>query len=98
MASTASMMEVMPPLNLMLSDAEDAASELEDPETLDLSGHALMKLSRATPNYELTAMTLLLDGNNLQRLDNIHTYQCLEKVNKSLFTFYKPIAYRSLSI
>ena len=54
----------------------------DDPETLDLSNHGLTKLSRAAPGYELTTMTLLLDNNSLQRLDNIHTYQCLEKVRK----------------
>ena len=55
----------------------------DDPETLDLSSHGLTKLSRAAPGYELTTMTLLLDNNSLQRLDNIHTYQCLEKVSIS---------------
>lgn len=73
----------VPPLNLM-SD-EDAAleesSELDDPETLDLSGHGLTKLGRAAPGFELTTMTLLLDNNSLQRLDNIHTYQCIEKLS-----------------
>ena len=82
-ASTATMEVVVPPLPLM-SDTEDAvleeSSELDDPETLDLSSHGLIKLSRAAPGYDLTTLTLLLDNNSLQRLDNIHTYQCLEKV------------------
>ena len=77
----------VPPLPLM-SDTEDAvleedaykSSELDDPETLDLGSHGLTKLSRAAPGYDLTTLTLLLDNNSLQRLDNIHTYQCLEKV------------------
>ena len=60
----------------------------DDPETLDLSSHGLTKLSRAAPGYELTTMTLLLDNNSLQRLDNIHTYQCLEKVSKHLKTIF----------
>ena len=60
----------------------------DDPETLDLSSHGLTKLSRAAPGYELTTMTLLLDNNSLQRLDNIHTYQCLEKVSKHLETIF----------
>ena len=78
----------VPPLPLM-SDTEDAvleedaykSSELDDPETLDLGSHGLTKLSRAAPGYDLTTLTLLLDNNSLQRLDNIHTYQCLEKVS-----------------
>ena len=82
-ATTYVMMDV-PPLPLM-SESEDngaleESSELDDPETLDLSAHGLTKLNRAAPGYELTTMTLLLDNNSLQRLDNIHTYQCLEKV------------------
>ena len=84
-ASTTSMEVVtVPPLPLM-SDTEDAvleeSSELDDPETLDLGSHGLTKLSRAAPGYDLTTLTLLLDNNSLQRLDNIHTYQCLEKVS-----------------
>ena len=47
---------------------------------LDLSGTGLEKLNRAAPDYVLNTTTLLLDNNCLQRLDNIHTYQCLEKV------------------
>ena len=91
--TTASTMEVInvPPLPLM-SDTEDAlleeSSELDDPETLDLSSHGLTKLSRAAPGYDLTTLTLLLDNNSLQRLDNIHTYQCLEKVTKNIFKDY----------
>ena len=87
-ASTTVGMEVVnvPPLPLM-SDTEDAvleeSSELDDPETLDLGSHGLTKLSRAAPGYDLTTLTLLLDNNSLQRLDNIHTYQCLEKVLKA---------------
>ena len=73
----------VPPLPLM-SDTEDAvleeSSELDDPETLDLGSQGLTKLTRAAPGYDLTTLTLLLDNNSLQRLDNIHTYQCLEKV------------------
>ena len=91
--AAASNMEVMvqqqpqPSSLSLMSDTEDAAmleesSELDDPETLDLSSHGLTKLSRAAPGYDLTTLTLLLDNNSLQRLDNIHTYQCLEKVSK----------------
>jgi hypothetical protein len=31
-------------------------------------------------------MTLILDNNSLQRLDNIHTYQCIEKVRPQFQT------------
>ena len=48
---------------------------------LDLCGSGLEKLNRAAPDYVLNTTTLLLDDNCLQRLDNIHTYQCLEKVS-----------------
>lgn len=51
---------------------------------LDLSGTGLEKLNRAAPDYVLNTTTLLLDNNCLQRLDNIHTYQCLEKVTRIL--------------
>ena len=47
---------------------------------LDLSANGLEKLNRAAPDDVLNTTTLLLDDNCLQRLDNIHTYQCLEKV------------------
>ena len=50
---------------------------------LDLCGTGLEKLSRAASGDVLNTTTLLLDNNCLQRLDNIHTYQCLEKVNTS---------------
>ena len=61
---------------------EDGAvqSPGSDPDTLDLAGADLEKLSRATPELILNTTTLVLDNNKLQRLDNIHTYQCLEKV------------------
>ena len=49
-------------------------------DVLDLSSTGLEKLNRAAAEYVLSSTTLLLDNNCLQRLDNIHTYQCLEKV------------------
>ena len=52
---------------------------------LDLSTSGLEKLNRAAPDDVLNTTTLLLDGNCLQRLDNIHTYQCLEKVCVKLY-------------
>lgn len=60
-----------------------------DPDTLDLSGQGLEKLTRAQPECQLNTTTLILDGNELQRLDNIHTYQCLEKVG----TQFPPILF-----
>ena len=54
---------------------------------LDLSASGLEKLNRAAPDDVLNTTTLLLDGNCLQRLDNIHTYQCLEKVCVLFFVF-----------
>ena len=54
---------------------------------LDLSTSGLEKLNRAAPDDVLNTTTLLLDGNCLQRLDNIHTYQCLEKVCVLFFVF-----------
>ena len=66
-----------------MSGEESAASVVSpgtDSDTLDLTAHGLEKLSRATPELILNTTTLLLDNNTLTRLDNIHTYQCLEKV------------------
>ncbi len=56
------------------------APDMVDPDTLDLSGRGMEKLGRADSDVQLNVSTLVLDGNALQRLDNIHTYQCLEKV------------------
>ena len=55
-----------------------------DPDTLDLSCQGLEKLTRATPELILNTTTLILNNNSLTRLDNIHTYQCLEKVKNLL--------------
>ena len=65
--------------NLTLS----MTTEDDDPDTLDLSSQELTKLTRAAPECTLNTMTLILDNNSLQRLDNIHTYQCIEKVRTS---------------
>ena len=65
-----------------MSGEEAVQSPGSDPDTLDLSGADLEKLSRATPELILNTTTLVLDNNKLQRLDNIHTYQCLEKVRQ----------------
>ena len=56
---------------------------------LDLSASGLEKLNRAAPDDVLNTTTLLLDGNCLQRLDNIHTYQCLEKVCVKYFLLFQ---------
>ena len=63
-----------------MSGEESVQSPGSDPDTLDLAGAGMEKLSRATPELILNTTTLVLDNNKLQRLDNIHTYQCLEKV------------------
>ena len=47
-----------------------------------MSCQGLEKLHRATPELILNTTTLVLDNNKLARLDNIHTYQCLEKVSR----------------
>ena len=72
-------------LTLSMTTEDDADVDVDvdadlDPDTLDLSSQELAKLSRATPECTLATMTLILDNNSLQRLDNIHTYQCIEKV------------------
>jgi len=51
---------------------------------LDLSARGVEKLSRAAPEWQLDVTTLVLDGNKLQRLDNIHTFQCIEKVSDTV--------------
>ena len=61
-----------------------------DPDTLDLSSQSLDRLTRATPELILNTTTLLLDNNSLVRLDNIHTYQCLEKVNNQTASLHTP--------
>eukprot|EP00095_Tigriopus_kingsejongensis_P008791 snap_masked-scaffold120_size336265-processed-gene-2.2 protein:Tk08791 transcript:snap_masked-scaffold120_size336265-processed-gene-2.2-mRNA-1 annotation:"centrosomal protein of 97 kda" len=69
-----------PPQSLQLVPVPDENEE-EDPDILDLGGQNLEKLSRAAPEWQLNTTTLILDDNLLQRLDNIHTYQCLEKLS-----------------
>ena len=65
-----------------MSEDEVVHSPGTDPDTLDLAGQSLEKLTRATPELILNTTTLVLDNNSLTRLDNIHTYQCLEKVRR----------------
>jgi len=72
-------------LSMTTEDDVDADVDVDadlDPDTLDLSSQELTKLSRAAPDCTLATMTLILDNNSLLRLDNIHTYQCIEKVRK----------------
>ena len=52
----------------------------------------IITIFRATPELILNTTTLLLDKNKLTRLDNIHTYQCLEKVPFS-FSSKSPIVF-----
>ena len=75
-----------------MSEEESLVSPMAgvgDPDTLDLSNREMEKLARATPELILNTTTLLLDTNKLTRLDNIHTYQCLEKVKSEIY-FPKP--------
>ena len=73
--------------NLTLS----MTTEDDDPDTLDLSSQELTKLTRAAPECTLNTMTLILDNNSLQRLDNIHTYQCIEKVRTSQRFYFENV-------
>ena len=71
-----------------MSEEESLVSPMAgvgDPDTLDLSNREMEKLARATPELILNTTTLLLDTNKLTRLDNIHTYQCLEKVKSETY-------------
>ncbi|KAF5308315.1 hypothetical protein FQR65_LT06309 [Abscondita terminalis] len=49
-------------------------------ETLDLSGKKLKKLNKPTAN-EAQVTTLILDDNELQRLDNIDSYNKVQKLS-----------------
>ena len=73
--------------SLILEDLDHSPLNEHDEDlldTLDLSGQGLEKLTRAVPECQLNTTTLLLDRNKLQRLDNLHSYQCIEKVRKQL--------------
>ena len=63
-------------------DMVPEVGEFTSDMTLDLSKQGIEKLGRATDEGQLCISTLILDANNLQRMDNIHTYQCLEKVTE----------------
>ena len=64
----------------ILPEVGEFTPDMVDPDTLDLSRQGIEKLGRATDECQLNVSTLILDENELQRLDNIHTYHCLEKV------------------
>ncbi|KAF2904946.1 hypothetical protein ILUMI_01227 [Ignelater luminosus] len=49
-------------------------------DTIDLSGKKLKKLNKPTPT-EAQATTLILDDNELQRLDNIDSYTKVQKLS-----------------
>ena len=66
----------------VLPEVGEFTPDMVDPDTLDLSGQGIEKLGRATDECQLNVSTLILDANDLQRLDNIHTYHCLEKVSR----------------
>ena len=81
-------MEITTPSSALTMCGSVISNAYVTPGVLDLSGNGLEKLNRAASDYVLNTTTLLLDNNCLQRLDNIHTYQCLEKVTlSSKFSF-----------
>lgn len=47
-------------------------------DTLDLSGQGLKKLSRCPSDADIS--TLIIDDNDLQRLDNLDSYHRITKV------------------
>jgi Leucine-rich repeat (LRR) protein len=49
------------------------------PDKIDLSGKGLKKLDKAI-GVQNQATVLILDDNELQRLDNVGTYTSLQKV------------------
>lgn len=49
-------------------------------ETVDLSRRGLKKIEKAPLEDSKTIITLILDQNELQRLDNIETYNRIENV------------------
>lgn len=51
-------------------------------ETLDYSNKYLKKIEKATENQAKTIVTLILDENELQRLDAIDSYTRLENVSQ----------------
>lgn len=54
----------------------------ESLETLDYSNKYLKKIEKATENQARTIVTLILDENELQRLDAIDSYTRLENVRQ----------------
>lgn len=64
------------------------SEETPPPEitTLDLSNKKLKKLNKPSPD-EAQASVLILDNNELQRLDNIDSFVKLQKVEVILFRF-----------
>ncbi|XP_041969633.1 centrosomal protein of 97 kDa [Aricia agestis] len=50
-------------------------------ETLDLSRRGLKKIEKAPPDESQTIINLILDQNELQRLDNIDTYSRVENLS-----------------
>lgn len=66
-------------------------------DTLDLSNRKLKKLCKPAPN-ESQVKNLILDDNELQRLDNIDSFTKVEKVCISLFVLIALSHYVSISI
>ncbi|CAG9129764.1 unnamed protein product [Plutella xylostella] len=53
----------------------------EKTETLDLSRRGLKKIEKATAEESTTVINLILDQNELQRLDNLDTYSRVENLS-----------------
>lgn len=54
-------------------------------ETVDLSRRGLKKIEKAPAEESKTIINLILDQNELQRLDNIDTYNRVENVRRLIF-------------
>lgn len=66
----------------------NSCNEPESPvcDTLDLSGQGLKKLSRCPSDADIS--TLIVDDNELQRLDNLDSYHRITKVCHHNFFFF----------
>nr|CAD7430634.1 unnamed protein product [Timema monikensis] len=75
---------------LTLNKKNKTVSSEEQQETLDLSNQGIKKLNKAQPNHAHVT-NLILDGNELQRWDNIDSYSELTKLsatNNQLLRMY----------
>lgn len=59
-------------------------------ETVDLSRRGLKKIEKAPAEESKTIINLILDQNELQRLDNIDSYNRVENVSHTFRLFLLP--------